>query len=376
MKKFVYFIIILVSIQNFNAQVFHDTIPFRNDLGLIIIPLKFNNQVKHFAFDTGAENSVAYGWAKESLKRTNKTITINSSGGLRSKLRFYKSGKIKIGSKTVSKHRILNAPKNEIFSCHKIDGILGVDIIKLLNWTIDFENKILVMHPKSYLPKKGNTFHALQFDFYKNRPYVFLNHKQKYKLQFLLDTGAGGLSNISKNNYNLTNLDDLPTKNFYSGSFDVNGILTTTKPVIFKLKNTISKNVTLSPIISYNNRKTSKIGNDLWKNKKLFLSLKKDVFFVSQKNINQKYEGYSCSVMIRDGKMRILKIEKDSELWKIGLRQGDEILKFNNRTFTDFCELDTYQRNLAKTAKTAKSFEITLLNNQKVIISKNVVLEE
>ena len=71
--------------------------------------------------------------------------------------------------------------------------------------------------------------------------------------------------------------------------------------------------------------------------------------------------------------MRILKIEKDSELWKIGLRQGDEILKFNNRTFTDFCELDTYQRNLAKAAK---SFEITLLNNQKVIISKNVVLEE
>lgn len=373
MNRFVCLILILLAVQTSNTQTFHDTIPFRTNLGLIVIPINFDNQIKYFAFDTGAQYSVAYGWAKETLKKTSKTITIRSSSNLRSKLRFYKSGKFKIGSKTVSNHQILNAPRNEIFSCHKIDGILGVDVIKLLNWTIDYKNKILVMHPKNYVPTVEEEFYPLDFQFIKNRPYVFLNHKQKYKLKFLLDTGAGSLSNISNNNYNLTSLDDLPTKQFYSGSFDVNGILTTTKPTIFKLKNTTSKKTVLSPVISYNNQKSSKIANSLWKNKKLFLSLQKNLLLVSQNNINQNYLAYSCSIMVRNGKMIVVKLQKDSELWKMGVRQGDEILKFNGKSFSDFCELDTYQRTIAKTGK---SFEITLLNNEKVVISKNVVIEE
>tara|TARA_R110001632_G_scaffold107700_6_gene217418 strand:+ start:1930 stop:3054 length:1125 start_codon:yes stop_codon:yes gene_type:complete len=374
MKKqllFLFSILLFGTVSSQNTKVFQDTIPFRNDLGLIIIPITFNGVEKQFAFDTGAQHSVAYSWAKEILKSTNKTITVNSSSGLRSKMRFYKSGTIELGSRKIKGHRILNAPKSSIFSCYQVDGILGVDIIKELNWTIDYKNKILIMYPTNHFPKKVEKMHPLDFDFRNNRPVVFLKVKSN-RLQFLLDTGAGGFSNVSRRNYNLTNFDELPQTSFYSGSFDVNGILTASQPKIFQFQNVMSKNVAVSPLMYYNNQKSSKIGNKLWKEKELFLSLKKDQLYVSSSVINQTYRSFSCSVMYSKGTMRIMRIEVESDIWNLGVRQGDEVLLFDGKKFTDFCSLDQYQR---KIVRSRKSFEIQLANGKIITISKNSTLK-
>ncbi len=352
------------------AQSFQDTIPFRNDLGLIIIPITFNGVEKQFAFDTGAEITVAYGWAKETLKRTNKTMTINSSSGLKSRMRFYKSGTIELGSRKVTGHRILNARRNDIFSCYRIDGILGVDIIKKLNWRIDYEKKILIMYPSNYVPPKVKSMHALDFDFRSNRPYVYLKVKDK-RLRFLLDTGAGGSSNISKRNYTLTNIKDYDQTSFYSGSFDINGTLTSSRPIVFQFPEASSDKVTLSPVIYYNNKKSTKIGNRLWKGKQLFMDLQNDRLYVSSDTIDQAYSSYTCSVMYRKGKMRITSIEENSELWNMGIRQGDEILSYNGKKFTDFCTMDQYHRAFVKSGK---PFELELVNGKKVTISKKMTL--
>ena len=374
MKKqllFLFSIFILGTVSSQNSKIFQDTIPFRNDLGLIIIPITFNGIEKQFAFDTGAKYSVAYSWAKEKLQRTSKTININSSSGLRSKMRFYKSGTITLGSKKIRSHRILNAPKNSIFSCYQVDGILGVDIIKEFNWTIDYKNKILIMYPANHFPKKVKTMHPLDFEFRNNRPAVFLNVKSN-RLRFLLDTGAGGSSNVSKRNYSLTNLDELPQATFYSGSFDVNGILTASKPTVFQFQNVTSKSVNLSPLMYYNNQKSSKIGNRLWKEKTLFLSLKNDQLYVSSSKINESYSSFSCSVIYSKGKMRIMRIEVESDVWNMGVRQGDEVISYDGKQFTDFCSLDQYQRKLVRIKK---SFELQLANGQTITVSKSSKLQ-
>jgi hypothetical protein len=370
MRKLTVFLICFVLWQTPFAQSFQDTIPFRNDLGLIIIPMTFNGVEKQFAFDTGAQRTIAYGWAKESLRPTRKTLTITSSTGLKSRMRFYKSGKIEIGSRKVTGHRILNAPKNEIFTCHNVDGILGVDIIDRLNWTIDYKNKWLIMYPANYIPPKVKDMHKLDFDYQNNRPYVFLKRTNRFK--FLLDTGAGGSSNISKKQYTLTNVDDYDPVSFYSGSFDVNGILTPSQPKVFKFPEASSQEVILSPIMYYNNKKSTKIGNELWEGKQLFLSLKKEVLYVSSSTVDQSYTGYSCSISFSKGKMRILKLEVDSELWKLGIRQGDEVRSINGQQFTDFCSLDQFRRKLNQTGK---SFELELTDGKKVTVSSKTYFE-
>jgi len=350
----------------FYGQPFQDTIPFRSDLGLIIIPISFNGVEKQFAFDTGAQYSVAYGWAKEELRKTNKTITINSSSGLKSKMRFYKSEKVELGSRKIRGHRILNANRNEIFTCHKIDGILGVDIIKQLNWTIDYKNKILIMYPSNHFPKKVKSMSELDFDYRSDRPYVYIARKGN-RFRFLLDTGAGGNSNISRRNYTLTNLDEYPQISFYSGSFDVNGILTASKPIVFKFPTSSSDEASLSPIVEYNNKKSTKIGNNLWKGKELFVSLKNDRLYVSEAIVDQSFSRFPCSVLYRKGKMRITTIEVGSELWNMGVRQGDEVLSYNGKKFSDFCSLNQFRREVAKTSD---SFELELVNGKKVTVSK------
>lgn len=364
--QFLGFICLLLTQLGF-SQKFQDTIPFRNDLGLIIIPITFNGVEKEFAFDTGAEYSVAYDWASDELKKTNKTLNVESSSGLRSKMRFYNSGVINIGGRKITGHRILNTAKNDIFSCHNVDGILGVDIIKELNWKIDFKQKILVMYPANHFPDSLNLMHQLSFNFKDNRPYIYLNRK-KSRFKFLLDTGAGKSSNISQRDYNLTNINDLKQIELYSGNFDVNGVYTTTKPKVFRLPKSTSKDVTISPIIYYNNLKSSKIGNYLWRDMSLFLSLKSNKLYASSGDITQTYDYYPCYVSYYNDTMRIMSIVKGSALWNLGVRQGDEVLAYNGKQFSDFCSLDKYQR---EQIKLEKPITIKLKDGKTVTITKH-----
>ncbi|WP_299365235.1 aspartyl protease family protein [Winogradskyella sp.] len=370
-SRFLLFISLLFT-QLALGQKFQDTIPFRNDLGLIIIPISFNGVEKQFAFDTGAEYSVAYDWAKDELKRTNKIISVVSSSGLRSKMRFYKSGNISIGSRKITGHRILNTAENDIFSCHKVDGILGVDIIKELNWKIDFKQKILIMYPSNHIPNEVNSMHQLDFVFTNNHPYMYLKRK-KSRLRFLLDTGAGKSSNISQKDYNLTTIDSFPHIEVHSGSFDVNGVFTTTTPRVFQFPESTSKDVTLSPVIYYNNLKSSKIGNYLWGELSLFLSLKKNKLYVSSSHIKQDYDYHSCYVSYYNGAIRIISIVKGSDVWNLGARQGDEIVLYNEKKFTDFCTLNKYQRQLIKLGE---PITIQLKSGETVTISKKNSFQE
>ncbi len=366
MKKPLLLLCLIFLINSVYGQAFQDTIPFNNDLGIIVIPISFNGKVKQFAFDTGAGTSVAYGWAKEELETTRKVMTINSSSARKSQMRLYKSGLIELGSRKIRKHRILNTPKNEFFACHNIDGILGVDIIKALNWTIDYKNKILIMYPSNHFPKKVEGMSELNFNFIKSRPYVYLDRKGS-RFKFLLDTGAAGSSNISTRQYNLTNLNELPKLSVYSGSFDVNGIFTSYKSTVFKFPQSVSKGAYLSPIIYYDSARSTKIGNRLWKGKELFLSLKNDKLYVSESVVDQVYSGYPCIVMFYDGKMQISGLTEGSELWNMGVRTGDQVKSLNGKVFSDFCSLDTFQRDAMRKEQ---SLTLELTNGKKVSISK------
>ena len=63
MKKSLFFLVlcfISLTLQAQQSTVYQDTIPFRNDLGIIIVPITFNGVQKEFAFDTGAQSTVGF----------------------------------------------------------------------------------------------------------------------------------------------------------------------------------------------------------------------------------------------------------------------------------------------------------------------------
>ncbi|WP_299211067.1 pepsin/retropepsin-like aspartic protease family protein [uncultured Dokdonia sp.] len=367
MKKAILFLVICfisITLQAQQPPAFQDTIPFRNDLGIIIIPMTFNGVEKQFAFDTGAQVTVGFSWVDRDLKPTSKTVTVNSSNGSKTRMRYYKSGNIQLGSRKITKHRILKTTDSDIFSCYQVDGVLGVDITQHFNWIIDFEKKILIMSPPDFYPEDVKEMHALDFDFAKNRPSVFMEMNGK-KIKFLLDTGARD-SDINKDAYTLLSMDEYPKATFYSGFYDVNGTLTKTYSKTLQLPEIKSGTVTIAPDVDYSTQST-KIGNSLWKDRRLFLSLKNDQLFVSDATIKNEAWSYDGAAVLKNGKMTVYRIREGSDAWEQGIRQGDEIKTFNGNVFTDFCELDKFQRQLSDEKS---DFEWEFTNGKKLTIQR------
>lgn len=372
MKKGLLIIFLCFAALSAQAQemtTLQDTIPFRNDLGLIIIPISFNGVEKQFAFDTGAQKTVVFSWAKDELKRTSKKISVTSSNGSKTKMCFYKSGIINLGSKEIKKHSSIMAGDSSIFTCHNVDGILGVDIIKHFNWIINYETKQVVMFDKTYVPPSADAMNSVAFSFEKNRPTVAMTLDDK-KIEFLLDTGAGD-SDLNMEKYPISNLDKFSSLNGYGGFYDVNGTLTRTKSTEIQLPNMMSDGVTLTPIVAYGS-KTTKIGNSLWENTTLFLSLTGQKLLVSQNKIKENTNGYSCGVAFSDGMMRVMAIYEGSAAWEAGVRQGDEVMRFNDKVFTDFCSFDQYQRDLSSSGE---DITLELKGGEKIVIKEKTLFE-
>lgn len=357
-----------ISVLGQTTTILRDTIPFRNDLGLIIISMSFNDVEKEFAFDTGAMKSVAFSWAKDELQRTSKRINVGSSSGSKTRMRFYKSGRINLGSKKISDHLILKVDDSPIFSCHNIDGILGVDITKHFNWEIDYKNKYLVMYEKNYFPEYVKTMSELDLTFKNDRPFVESTINGG-AIKLLLDTGASD-SDLHTSNYQITDIDEIPNSSALTGSYDVNGNLTQRESVTIRIPKVTSGDVTMTPVYDYSTS-SSKIGNTLWKDKVLFLSLSNERLLVSESELKEESMEYSCGVIFHKGKLQIGQIYKDGAAWKQGVRQGDTVLEVNEMEFSDFCSFDTYQRAYTKTGK---DFKILLKNGTELIVKKEDVL--
>lgn len=282
-------------------------------------------------------------------------------------MRFYKSGNIQLGSRKIKKHRILQINDSEIFSCYNIDGILGVDITQHFNWTIDYEKQLLIMTPSDFYPEEVKEMHALDFDFTGNRPSVFMEMNGK-KIKFLLDTGARE-SDLNKEVNALSTIDQLPKTTFYSGFFDVTGTLTKTHNIKLLLPDLTSGSVVITADADYGNQ-TSKIGNTLWKGKRLFMSLKNDELYVSDARIESDPWSYNCAAVIQNGKMVVFKIKEGSDAWNQGIRQGDVIKTLNGKVFTDFCELNKFQRQLSEDQK---DFELVFENGKQLMVQRKQV---
>lgn len=351
-----------------STQVVGDTISFRNDLGLIILSLSFNNVEKEFAFDTGATKSVAFSWVEQELERTSKRIKVRSSNDSRTKMRFYKSGKIVLGSKEIIDHKILKVDDSPIFSCHGIDGILGVDITQHFNWEIDYKNNYLVMYEKNYFPDYNDEMSELDFTFKNNRPFVQCDINGD-NVNFLLDTGASD-SDLDRRNYSIPNIDEIPNSSVFTGFYDVNGDLTQHEVETIQIPKMTSGSVTMLPVFDYANT-SSKLGNQLWEDKILFVSLSTQQLLVSQAKLKETSLEYSCGLVFYKSKLQIGKIHKNGAAWSQGVRQGDIVLKVNGMEFVDFCSFDTYQREYLKTGK---DFTILLKNGTKITVQKEAVL--
>ena len=115
-------------------------ISYDNSFGLVVIPVTINGKVYRFVFDTGAQTTVVSKELADNIGlEKQSSVNVSDAHSSSQRLSVGVIDSINLGNFCYNNVGTLinDFQKNAQFSCLKIDGILGMNIIKLNNWKVD-----------------------------------------------------------------------------------------------------------------------------------------------------------------------------------------------------------------------------------------------
>lgn len=173
-----------------------DRVNVSNQFDFIIVSVEIKGKTHRFIFDTGAQVSlVTSNLAKQVQIENAGEIKVNDSQGVSSKLYFGIIDSLGIGNVHFSDIGVAIVKQGEgianYFACMNVDGILGMNVIRLCNWKINYDNNTLsTIQLDSTLIRK-NTIN-IPFEIQKGVPKTnwYVNGT---KMLFTMDTGKNGV---------------------------------------------------------------------------------------------------------------------------------------------------------------------------------------
>lgn len=177
-----------------------DSINLENNNGILIIPVKIQGKTYRFIYDTGAQISVVSKEIVEQAKLKKKgTIPVSDSQKNKSKLIVTVIPEMQLGNTTFTKigAAVADFSNNAILACYQVDGIIGMNLLRNVNWLVDFEQERISFYAlgseDSTLLTNYNYFNLHM----KTCPFISLNVNDKTE-DYLLDLGkSSSLINIS-----------------------------------------------------------------------------------------------------------------------------------------------------------------------------------
>jgi len=124
---------------------FKETLPIDVINQLTIVPVHINGKTYRFLFDTGAPFSISNELQNTLDYKVLHKATLTDSDKSKLSLDIVQVDSINIGSITFTNQTafIANFNKNKVLNCLNIDGIVGSNLMKHCNWTVDMQNEIL-----------------------------------------------------------------------------------------------------------------------------------------------------------------------------------------------------------------------------------------
>lgn len=123
------------------------TFTFEYDEHLPVIVLTNGKQELRLAIDTGAGVNMintAIVESMENLQDLKDTVNVAGLGGRNMRMNYYKIGKLKMGSIDLSNATFITADLNHLqLNNKRIDGIIGLDLLKQFKFSINFKKQRL-----------------------------------------------------------------------------------------------------------------------------------------------------------------------------------------------------------------------------------------
>jgi hypothetical protein len=332
----------LFNVKLRNKQVY-EVIHFKLKDNMVVIPVTINGKTYSFIFDTGASTAFfSDSLAKNFKPKHSISVPTTDADGIEQAVDFYltdDTDNFQIGSLYFDNvgYGVSNLDVFEDVLCTHIDGILGDNILSLLNWEIDFSNKTIVVSQKPFSVDNYSMEIPFKESFGNRTPEVKMQ-MGKYVFYAALDMGYNGGIKISdsiffksgKSSYleyskgegrnDVTLFNERITKNKYKVVIDS-----------FYIGNNliVNEEVDIEP---YPSRKL--VGNSFleqyekvtinWKQKKIFLEGKNESDTVGTG------ETMGFSFDLQDDKLIVISIWEDSKAYKEGIRMGDQIISVND----------------------------------------------
>lgn len=170
-----------------NAQDEVATFPFHLESKLLVFEGKMNGVSTQFAFDTGAAMGMANSLSGPNgkLKVKGKKIRLRDSNGNTRKVKTGLTQQLEIGGFTFQKVQSLVNDMDYLYCMDYF--LLGQDVIRQLNWEIDFEKKLIRVSKEPF--PVSLTMKQLPIQYKGNRPFVRLSFEGKNFPDALVDFG-------------------------------------------------------------------------------------------------------------------------------------------------------------------------------------------
>ncbi|MDA3853103.1 MAG: aspartyl protease family protein [Bacteroidales bacterium] len=182
-------------------KAFCDSVAVETHLGLMIVPVTIRGEEYRFLYDTGAPFSISHRVQEACAFEVLTNGKIVDSDNNRSKVEYVQVDTLWLGNTSFIEQTAFvgDFSSNPRIQCLEIDGILGSNLMRHCNWTVDFEEKQL-----SFYNTTPDTTGMMKVPFKTNNQYDLIVNLMMGKAEVnnvKIDYGFNGRLDIKERAY-------------------------------------------------------------------------------------------------------------------------------------------------------------------------------
>lgn len=330
-----------------SKEEFTETLNMELVKGVIIIPVEINGKTYRFLFDTGAINSISEDMQEELGFKVLTTGTIKDSDNNRTKVKYVNIDSLMIGGVAFYNQSsfVGDFKANPVLRCMNLDGILGSNVMRFCNWTIDYEKEEIVLTSQQFEESAQETF-SIPFETDKQyNQFIKLKIGNKTINRVKVDYGSNGSLSIPNEAYKKLKDYELITKSTLETGFSQSGIVG--KTLVKKDEITVVDSLYFEGLkfrnVLLESGGNGLLGSKVFSNWIITIDWEQHVLHF-QAQENQKIEHYTFGFGIgysEKSGIYTQTIIEGGPAEAIGLKPKMKILKIGDIIFndeTDFCE--------------------------------------
>lgn len=333
-----------VSQKNYKEE-----ISFESRAGLILLKVQVNKKDYNFIFDSGAPNCVTKELAQElNLKPVVGQKAVDAEGKTGG-IEFVQVSEITLGKITFlnTAAAVIDLKQVPELACLKVDGLIGANLMRKACWQLDYVKKTIVFSGNFDSLRVPPTAASMAFSpELSGTPIVEVELENLKVGGNIFDTGSTGNITLSALAFKKLQKQDPSLKYLKGVGSNSAGLYGQGFDTSYLAKiNLKMGSLALPARVAEFKRDKGNLGSDFFKEFVVTMDWnQRKIYFVPQPAQFTEWKTFGFSSFKNKDKLLVSFLIENSPAARAGLRQGDEILSINGKSYTnlsaeDYCGL-------------------------------------